>query len=84
MFNKRLGKGTKENNLSYQRKLQALFNTDDGRSALTWLIRTHIFNSPSLYGCTDLQHAYNNGKLDMIKLLITLTDFDFNIFEDIK
>ncbi|MBL0333759.1 MAG: hypothetical protein IPP65_13255 [Chlorobi bacterium] len=80
MFNKILG--NKIDNKYYQKKLSDMFNTPDGKIILAWLIKTHIFSSGGQYNCTELQHAYNNGKLDFIKLLVNIVDFDFSNFEE--
>lgn len=82
MFNKLLGKNNDVTNQYYQKKISEMFNTDEGKKVLAWLIRTHVFSDKSgCFNLTDLQHAYMNGRIDFIKLLVKYSDFDFSIFE---
>ena len=77
-----LGKLDSKNNEYYQKKLSNLFNSKDGKLVLSWIMREHVFNEKAMPNCDGLQYSYYRGKLDFIKYLVRLSDFDYNVFED--
>lgn len=71
------------NNNSHSKHIKILynfFNTPDGSQALAWLIRVNLLNSDGLKNLDGFKMAYEAGKIDFIKYLVNLANFDFDIF----
>ena len=75
------GSGREENaNKQYHKELADLFDTPKGHQLLAWIVKTQIIEMNSSMNLTESEMAYNNGRLDFIRWLLALTDFDFSDF----
>ena len=80
MFNHIFGRKQVEVNKSYQRKLNHLLNTPEGKNILAWMIKTYILDDKSSLQLSHAELSYINGRNDFIKLLVAISDFDFSNF----
>lgn len=84
MFNKLFGyagsKRETETNAYYQRQLAEIFNNPVGQEVLAWLIKTQMIDMVAIDKNNISELAYENGRLDFIRWIIKVTDFDFNEF----
>ena len=62
------------------KRLYNFFNSSEGSQALAWLIRVNLLNAPGMENLDSFKMAYNAGKIDFIKNLVHLADFDFSVF----
>lgn len=84
MFKKLFGmKGSRKEELAnkkYNKALAELFNTPEGHAILAWIVKTQVIEMNSSIGLKANEMAYYNGRLDFIRFLVSLTDFDFTDF----
>lgn len=64
-------------NEQMQRELAELFNSDQGQRVLAWLFHSNVIQAPSTQKMTDAELHYNAGKIDMIKYIYALTNFNY-------
>lgn len=64
-------------NKDFQRRIHDLFNTNEGNKILAWMVKSYILDEKASNDLSHSEMAYINGRNDFIKLLVTISDFDF-------
>lgn len=76
MFNKIFGTDKKIAAIKYQKVLHDMFNTQDGKEALAWLVKEHMLDSRVNSKLSHEECAYENGKKYFIQVFLGIVDFD--------